>query len=230
VWARRPLPVGAGFLALLWTQARIALVAFILYIVITSLRRISLLRMLIPFTAALLLFVVVNLRDSNEVSLSESLDAMSVLSENFSAAVVSRDDYFDFAYSSSANQAIFANDGDPSMLLRVARWSVVITTARQSLGNLLLGMGPGFYSVALDGNYVRLIGETGLLGLLAFLWVGRRLQMSVTYPEHRRLMMGLIIQLAVVAIFIDIFVSLKTMCLFWMMVGALHREDQEVQL
>ena len=226
---RRSLPLAAGAAELIWTQSRVALMAFILYSFASSLGRRFWLS--IFFTAALgsSLVFVLGMRDSSGLSLSDSLEEIFALSQNFSQVVSVRDNYFDLAYSTSANNVITAGDSDHSMLLRVARWSVVLTTASHSFGNLMFGMGPGFYSVALDGNYVRLVGETGLLGLLAFLLVGCRLHKSFVQPENRRLMLGLIFQLAVVAIFIDVFVSLKTMCLFWMLVGALQREDQEVQ-
>ena len=230
LWMRSFLSVGAGTAGLLWTQSRIAVAAFLIYSAFSVLRVRIAGRFLILAIAILLIVVVVSMRDSTEISSSENLFQLSTVWDRYSEAVTTREDYFYAAYSDSANTTIMSGEGDPSLLLRAARWSVVFSTAGGSLNNLLFGMGPSFYSVALDGNYVRLLGETGLIGLLSFVLVGLRLKKSVLHPGYRNLMLALLIQLAIIGLFIDIFVSLKVMCLFWMMVGALQREDQKIKV
>jgi hypothetical protein len=180
--------------------------------------------------AILLVFFAISVRDSDEASLGDALAAASDLSATYSEAVTSREDYFETAYSESANSVIGSGEGDPSTLLRIARWAVVWATASSSMVNLWLGMGPGYYSLALDGNYIRLLGETGLVGLFSFVWLGWSLFSSLASPKLRQLMLAFLVQLGTVALFIDIFVSLKTMCLFWMLVGALHRQDAQASL
>jgi hypothetical protein len=225
--AHKPVWVGVGFLAVIWTQSRVAVAALVLHLVVTSIRARTWVRWTLPTAAVLALTLVVSLRDSESGGLLEAIAASGELRESFSVAAISRADYADTAYSNTATHNIEASGGDLSTTLRVARWSVAIATAMNSTSNLWLGMGPGYYSVALDGNYVRLVGETGLLGLLAYLFLGRQLSRSIISPVRRRLLLAMIMQLAVIGIFVDIFVSLKTMCLFWMMVGALHREEAD---
>ena len=82
----------------------------------------------------------------------------------------------------------------------------------------LIGLGPGWGGVAVDGSYVRVFGEGGLLGLVAFLYLCgvllRRFVGSIRYY---------VIALLVTGLFIDIFVSLKPMMLLWALVGAASR-------
>lgn len=227
VACRRWVGAGAGIVALLWTQSRVALVGLLIQLAWGTLKIRVRTRLLMLLIGALLVALVVGSRDSEGASLADTLGIMSDLGEVFSQVATSREDYFDTAYSDSANGEISSLEGDPSALLRVARWAMVLTTAMADPLNLMLGMGPGFYSVALDGNYVRLLGETGVAGLVTFFLLGLAVARAVPAGWHRRLVIGLLIQLAIIAVFIDVFVALKPMCLFWMLLGAVLRDAED---
>jgi hypothetical protein len=224
LWCGRWAITAGGFAALLWTKSRIALAALPVYLLFRGGSRRTVIRWAFPVAAIVIATTVIEAR-SGGVELGETLDAVSDLREAFATSAQTRDDYFTAVYSDEANANIKAIDGDPSALLRAARWSMVIATAIDTPRNLVFGMGPGYYSVALDGNYVRLLGESGLLGIFTFLFMLASAATCFKAPELRRLGLGLAVQLLIIALFIDVFMSLKTMCLFWMIIGALKREE-----
>jgi len=116
---------------------------------------------------------------------------------------------------------------DRSNIERLGKWAVVI----QSLNVISIMTGNGLSSLgsAVDGYYVRLIGETGLIGLGLFGLLLRaifvRLRQLIAFAEQRlvvSLAFGLVlasVALLVQAVFIDTFVSSKVMYIYWFLVG-----------
>lgn len=114
---------------------------------------------------------------------------------------------------------LYDTDGDLSFKMRAVRWPLVVKSTIFSPFHLLIGWAPGAWGVALDSYYVRVFGEMGLLGLLAFLWwlvaMVRGLHREGTAKFSIATMM-------IVAVFIDIFTSSKIMPLFWAFVALEH--------
>lgn len=109
--------------------------------------------------------------------------------------------------------------GDRSFALRAVRWSIVLRTTGASIFHMLIGWGPGAWSLALDGYYVRVFGETGLIGLLFFsYWLFTTIAGLRTGSNSK----FTLVMLAVVALFIDIFTSSKMMPLFWFFIALDH--------
>lgn len=107
--------------------------------------------------------------------------------------------------------------GDISALIRIYRWSSLIKSTSSHLESSIFGMGPSFGTVAVDGYYVRVYAEAGVLGLSVFLgFVGLLLFRKKTSNQGFR-MYALI--MVVTAIFIDIFVSYKPMMFLWLWHG-----------
>jgi len=102
-------------------------------------------------------------------------------------------------------------------MVRVYRWATLVKTTVSHMDSIVIGLGPSFGSVAVDGYYVRLFAEGGLAGLLMFLFCIRALikpqaGVSTAFREF-------VIIVVVTAFFIDIFTSYKTMILLWLWHG-----------
>jgi hypothetical protein len=129
--------------------------------------------------------------------------------------VKSQDDYMYLAYEELLG-SVDNVEGDTSALIRFYRWALLLNYVAASVPALLIGVGPSFASVAVDGYYVRVLTETGLIGLslyIFFLWsLARR-------TPARSVTRRLIFVLAITGVFIDIFVSSKAMFILWFWLG-----------
>jgi len=102
---------------------------------------------------------------------------------------------------------------------------------RAFLKNPLLGTGYSSLGLATDNDYLRILGETGLLGLLVFLLVIFHLFKNFCLVIFRQglewqLMagfIGLMIGFLANAVFIDVFEASKTAFYFWMLMGVGYR-------
>jgi hypothetical protein len=102
--------------------------------------------------------------------------------------------------------------GDLSFRYRAVRWPTLIKTTLNNPVATVVGWSPGSWGNALDNYYVRVFGETGLLGLTLFLaW----LIVTILRLDPRGLARYSLVMMAVVALFIDIFTSSKCMPLLW---------------
>lgn len=105
---------------------------------------------------------------------------------------------------------------DMSFELRALRWTSTLATTFSTTKSEWIGFGPGSWGVALDGYYVRLIGEFGIIGFVAFMWFAIRgvFDRTINYSCKNYLLC-----LIATAVFIDIFVTDKPMSLLWFYVG-----------
>ena len=95
--------------------------------------------------------------------------------------------------------------------------------------NPFLGTGYSSLGLATDGDYIRSIGETGLLGLLSFLsilvalarsiWVRLKKAANMTDKTLIVSSVGIFVAMTLVAIFIDPFEASKIAILFWSITG-----------
>ncbi len=95
--------------------------------------------------------------------------------------------------------------------------------------NILIGSGYGSVSLAVDNNYLRMLGETGLLGLLSFfaIFIGvaiyiRKVLPDVDSPLAKSFVLGFaagVIGLSLNATLIDVFEASKIAYLLWMLTG-----------
>ncbi|MBP6896388.1 MAG: hypothetical protein KBC94_18420 [Pseudacidovorax sp.] len=161
--------------------------------------------------------------DSDVVSLLDRLDDASPaeffkgLSDNFDSAMafesaaVYQNSAFEDAIQSAKEQG-----GDISGLIRTYRWATLMRSTLASPVTAVFGLGPSFGTAAVDGYYVRLFCELGLVGTIIFaVWLSRCLR-TATFPLWVK---GYLLILMSTAIFIDIFVSFKPMLLMWMFFG-----------
>ncbi len=130
-------------------------------------------------------------------------------------------------------QRAFATD--PSLALRLRNWRMAI---EHWLSRPLVGDGLGGYlrytrqydlPASLDGWYVRVLADTGLLGLLAFVllmtalvWTLLRAFQQEIQPLRRAIVYGAalaVVAASASAVLVDTFVSYKIMGVFWMIVA-----------
>ncbi|MGK0385875.1 MAG: hypothetical protein ACI849_000480 [Patiriisocius sp.] len=111
-------------------------------------------------------------------------------------------------------------DSDASAYIRFYRWIALVKSSFANVDSILFGMGPSFSFVSVDGFYVRVLVETGIVGLGLYIWfIVRCLKYAAKYSL---LFKYYIITMLVTAITIDIFFSYKPMMLFWLYLGWLH--------
>lgn len=95
--------------------------------------------------------------------------------------------------------------------------------------NILFGSGYGSISLAIDNNYLRILGEVGLFGFAAFLVIFisvgvyiQKILPHVESPVARSFVLGFtagVVGLALNALFIDVFEASKVAFLLWLLTG-----------
>ena len=105
---------------------------------------------------------------------------------------------------------------DASFAIRAFRWVYALSATFSTDKSTLIGSGPGSWGGAVDGYYIRLIGEGGIIGTAIFLWFSLMLLRDKTLDAIAK---NYMICLLVTASFIDIFITDKPMSLLWFYVG-----------
>jgi hypothetical protein len=121
----------------------------------------------------------------------------------------------------NANTAADAG-ADESNLVRFFRWHLILDTMNDPSA-VLFGLGPSYVGPSVDGSYLRMYADGGVLGVLA--WV----VLIVAWLRRRPLWMVCVtISMLVGALFIDILYAERPMVLFWALLAlALTRRDRE---
>ena len=110
---------------------------------------------------------------------------------------------------------------DISLEMRLLRWTIAIKTVLSSSVHTIFGMGPSFWGVALDGYYVRVFVESGILGLFSFIIF---LYVSII-KSPCKIIRNYIVVLIITGVFIDIFVTDKAMFILWLFLGYFFKKD-----
>jgi hypothetical protein len=105
---------------------------------------------------------------------------------------------------------------DPSWGVRTKKWATAACVYKQDLSNFVLGVGPGFFGPALDGGFLRVLFENGVIG--ALLLLTSLAGGDAAFRRYRLLAMVF----AAHMVFIDIYLSYKFTSLLLFMLGALH--------
>lgn len=113
---------------------------------------------------------------------------------------------------------------DASTRRRYFVWFVLLNTFIDSK-SFFWGLGPGFAGSAVDGNYVRIIAEYGLLGLVIYWkWFSILLRRSTYWLR------AAICSVLVTGVYIDIFTSIKTALLIYVFFLLNQHENSEIFL
>lgn len=133
-------------------------------------------------------------------------------------SVDNQQDYIALTYSDAFFKDIFSGGGDASALIRFSRWVILIKSTFSNPDTLLIGLGPSFAGLAVDGNYTRIFAETGLLGLFSFILFSIFLLFRLR-KNNEFVLFWYYFCLCVTGLFIDVFVTYKAMMLFWFYYG-----------
>lgn len=116
-----------------------------------------------------------------------------------------------------------SDDTDQSLLLRVVKWVFVAKVWQQNGTNYLIGVGPGTWGPAIDGGWLRILTESGLVGLVLYLVFLKRLS---------RIHFSMFICAACIALnltTIDIHLSYKTTAYLLFAAGLLVGDSSELR-
>jgi hypothetical protein len=223
-----------------------------LWLLVNSLSRISQISYLVAVTIALLLtrkykalaavlvvsLVLVGLSSSLDARFSRVIDVFYQKVKTVSANNISKD-FTVYAEqqtipvlrsnlpSPTATPVPVFEDRSTSIRLNV-EWPEAV---RAFEINPLLGTGYSSIGLATDNDFLRMLGETGLLGLLAFLLIFARVgklfvkavpvlkDFSVLERGFIVGMLGAIIGIFISSTFIDLFEASKFATIFWLMIG-----------
>lgn len=226
-----------SFVILLLTQSRITLVATLFSLFIFNHKIVYGFfknKKTIVGILSLIVLTLSFLCITNISSYNNSSSATSGIAERFSSlgnsetistvekiitttkAAQNKQDYYNKTYGDGLTGIINdSGNGDASAFIRITRWVTLIKTASNDIISSLIGLGPSYAGKAVDGNYVRLFIETGLLGLFFYIVF----IISSLKNIKSKFIVNYVMILAITATFIDIFVTFKAMFLFWMFYG-----------
>ena len=103
---------------------------------------------------------------------------------------------------------------DLSLAERILKWVYVIKSVFLSPLALAVGYGPGAFGVAVDGAYIRVIGELGVLGIVLYLLLFRKI---ISLSIEVRIYVLLVL---INGLFIDVFYASRIMSIMYLLSGA----------
>ena len=210
---------------LMATASRTTVFAYLVILAVRNRARLIFAWPLILVVGILIVWVVTNAYESagsdNLYSRTESLfspDLIPALEVAYSkiSPVVTSQEYIN-VYFSDVVEDVNSQSGDASAYIRFYRWIVLIKSSFANLDSILFGMGPSFGTSSVDGFYVRVLIETGLVGLILYMWfIVRCLKTAGRFSIIFRYYL---IAMFITAFTIDIFYSYKSMIIFWLYLG-----------
>jgi hypothetical protein len=216
-----------SFVVLICTLSRVTIFATIIVALISRyksfLKRENfffILIALIVFTTLVALFPGPLTAFQKRISLAFSADTITGVTELWenADAVSTHQDYISSVYNEESDNEVFRMRGDHSTLIRLKRWFTILKSIPESNVHVFAGFGPSFASVAVDGYFVRVLVETGAIGLLIFSGFFISILRYGFFKKDYTLCQFAMV-LLFTSCFIDIFVASKVMFLFWFYMG-----------
>lgn len=121
------------------------------------------------FTTILLFYMVFFYQDSRMESFISSFtltDTLDAISRGFDLLEGNLKDYHQFVYE---DRSLLSSRGDLSFHLRLRKW--IFAYQDMGYGELIFGLGPGYFGGAADSSLLRLFFEVGIIGLIIGVWV-----------------------------------------------------------
>lgn len=116
------------------------------------------------------------------------------------------------------------NYGDYSFNIRINKWMNLIDGFTK---NPISGLGLSIVKEAADGGYIRLIVETGIIGLiLLFNLIRKIFKIKLISNTNKKYIIYSWIVLLLGGLFIDLFDASKVMCLYWFILGITINYDR----
>jgi len=202
--------------ALVSTGSRIAIASTILVLFIriikannfSLVKTVSLISLLLFSSAVIIINSdrMENILSNNNLSYIESA-IENVDSNNYVMNEPNVTEFGDFKY----------GETDLSLAFRVLKWVHVVKKTISSADKVLLGYGPGHFGVAVDGSYIRVFGEVGVLGLLLYCF----LFLSAAKVKGGGQVKLYLAVLLINAVFIDVLYASRAMSWLFILAGGL---------
>lgn len=113
---------------------------------------------------------------------------------------------------------------DASLYARVSHWMQMIDGVLESP---IIGLGASVSNGASDGNYIRILAESGILGLCIWCVLLYYIYKSLdSKNEFQKITKYALITLIIGAIVIDVFEASKVMMMFWFMLGVSYANEE----
>jgi hypothetical protein len=216
-----------SFLVLIFTGSRITLFAVVFifiykYIILRDAGKLKAVLALMSFTLILLMALLLNNTYEwtlfNRFGLFFSNETFLVLESFFDNSLIvnKSSEFADLNQSDKLNFDLSTANGDQSAFVRFSNWIILIKSLIAIPGSTFLGLGPSFAGKAVDGAYVRLFVEVGLLGILSYGYF----ILSVFRAKLGSLLSEYFCIILISACFIDVITTYKIMFIFWVVVGA----------
>lgn len=234
-----------GFMILI-SESRTSLVifAFLIFIMCIYYNRKHLKKIILSFTIILAVGITsivsfdlvdkLGLSRIADVNISEMIDATKYAWENrnFEKYLENGQWYEPSSYYiDSTGKLIMAVECDPSYYIRVSHWCQLLDGFIKSP---IFGAGISISQTAADGNYVRIISESGIVGFL--LWVILQLYILKCLNKNNEINASAkfgLITLFLGATFIDVFEASKVMTIFYYILGialAFNEKDKKTNI
>ncbi|MBR1926027.1 MAG: O-antigen ligase family protein [Clostridia bacterium] len=167
-------------------------------------------------TFVCLLFVLIKyqafsfLQRFNSLNLHEIFNSISYNIQN-----VTYDDYYKNLYEGQPYSLY--GGGDVSFNMRMFKWAAMLNVF---LSFPIFGYGFGS-NVTIDGNYIKMLAENGLVGLVLFICIFVRIFLMTKGRKDLLNVLVIFTSITILlgAVFIDMFESSKVMSLFWFIIG-----------
>lgn len=208
-YLNRFLIVGIGIVVCLICQSR---VGFLALCIVSPLLLLGHSRVTKIMWASLPLTIVLGLFVALTLPRSEGLD-IGHMGEVISAITTNRDTLGDDVKIIIDNETVITDSGDPSLDFRIIKWAFVLSDVTSSIHGFFLGFSPGAFGFAVDGSFVRILGELGILGIICYI-----LLFMFAFNVDR-LMRCIVIVLIVNSVLIDTLYSSRVMPFFFLLLG-----------
>lgn len=211
------LPIIAISVIVYISQSRSSLVIIALIVVIYMLATIRQKMIVLASIIALLLAGIAGVFAINNMPAKSRLSTVSSNSAEYAIKNAwNNRDFSNFSEEQRKLPGVFYQ-GDVSLNIRLVKW---FTATDGAIKSPVIGIGPSFIKIALDGAYLRLFVETGVLGLVSY--VAALVFSFKVIPKrskYRKILFYIFLITAAHAIFIDVFYSSRVMSLYWVLTG-----------
>lgn len=223
-----------SIIEILISQSRISLIAVFFTIIIAVFyylksKKQKVIILFGSIIAIILFIVLINFTDIEILNRFKIIDINSSINTIKMAWNNTNYEYYLNTQRINYNEDLLNSSSDLSFIYRISKW---VTLLKETLNSPILGLGPSIVGEGIDGNYIRIICETGILGLI--LWssiIIIILKETIKNKEYTRAnyIFFTTINLLIIALFIDIFEASKIMCLFWFLIGIFITNKEEIK-